>query len=319
MMVAVKEEVYVKPYLSEIKPDWDLVLDNSINGTFLQRREFMEYHGDRFEDASLIIYQENQPVAIFPAEIEEDKVYSHRGLTYAGWILVTGLTYSGIESVVKETLLFCKKKGVKQLIVRMVPDFFAKQFQGNLKTAINEAGAEVLFTAVHHCTTLPFHITNKGKKWGRNKAIKAGLHIEKSYNFSSFWENILSPNLLERHNVFPTHSLQEIEYLARTFSGQIKLYTVKKGEDLLAGAVIFETDTTVHLQYVAVNQRGRNYKALDYLMTYLIEKIAHDKDYFNMGVSHIPKTGEINKGLVKWKESFGGNPRTVNIYSFILL
>lgn len=295
-----------------------MVLDNSINGTFLHRREFIEYHGDRFEDASLVVYHEEVPVAIFPAEREGNTVFSHRGLTYAGWLLIDGLRLKDIQEIIENTKAFYQHLGIERLEVRMVPDFFAKESQKDLKIALQKAGGESVFTAVHYCIGLPFKIKNKGKKWGKNKAINAGLKIEVSNDFSSFWEDILIPNLLERHRVVPTHSLDEMIYLVKMFPGQIKLYIVKEGEEMLAGAVIFETDTTAHLQYVAAKKKGRNNKALDYLMSFLIEDEFMFKAYVNMGVSHIPKTGMINQGLVFWKESFGAKPVNVNTYQIKL-
>lgn len=317
-MVAVEVNISIKPYSLEVKKDWDKVLDNSINGTFLHRREFIEYHGDRFEDASLVIYHEDVPVAIFPAEKEGNSIFSHRGLTYAGWILIDGLRLKDIQEIIEITQAFYQHLGIERLEVRMVPDFFAKESQKDLKIAIQNGGGESVFTSVHHCIGLPFKIKNKGKKWGKNKAIKAGLKIEVSNDFSSFWEDILIHNLWERHRVSPTHSLLEMKYLAKTFSDNIKLFTVKHEEVLLAGAVVFKTATTAHLQYVAANQTGRKSKALDYLMSFLIEEEFSHKFFLNMGVSHVPETGKINQGLVNWKESFGGSPVAVNTFQVII-
>ena len=43
-------------YTSSHKNDWDDFIDKSRNGTFLLKRDFMEYHADRFTDHSLMIY-----------------------------------------------------------------------------------------------------------------------------------------------------------------------------------------------------------------------------------------------------------------------
>ncbi|RPA68467.1 hypothetical protein EF405_12160 [Cyclobacteriaceae bacterium YHN15] len=278
----------------------------------------MEYHGDRFEDASLIIYSEDHPVAVFPAEKDVQTVHSHRGLTYAGWILIKGLSLKDIQEIIENTKAFYHNQGIERLEIRMVPDFFAKESQEDLKIAIQRAGGESIFTAIHHFTELPFKVRNKGKKWGKNKAIKAGLKIEISNNFGPYWDDILIPNLRERHRVSPTHSLLDIKYLAKTFSDNIKLFIVKHEEELLAGAVVFETATTAHLQYVAANQKGRNSKALDYMMSFLIEEEFFHKSFFNMGVSHVPEAGMINQGLVNWKESFGGRPLEINTFQIFI-
>lgn len=209
--------IEVKTYEKSHLKDWNRVLDNSINGTFLHRREFMEYHGDRFEDASLILYNDDRPIAIFPAEREGSKVYSHRGLTYAGWILTEDLNKDQVSAIITETLGYFKNKGITELSVRMVPDFFAVGPQEDLKSVLDDLRFEVEFIAVHHCTKLPYLIRNKGKKWGRNKAKKHGLIIELSDELEHFWEKVLVPNLWERHHVVPTHSFKEIAMLKSKF------------------------------------------------------------------------------------------------------
>ncbi|EKB48730.1 hypothetical protein B879_02689 [Cecembia lonarensis LW9] len=289
-----------------------MVLDNSINGTFLHRREFMEYHGDRFEDASLVIYNEDFPVAILPAEKEENSIFSHRGLTYAGWILIDGLGLKDIQGIIKHTKAFYQNQGIERLEIRMVPDFFAKESQKDLKLAVQICGGESVFTAVHHCTSLPYRVTDRGKKWGRKKAIEKGLEIRASSDLKSFWEKILVPNLEKQHGVKPAHSLQEIQYLKSVFPDHIRFFAVFSGDEMLGGALIFSTDTSAHLQYTAALPLGKKQRCLDYLLSHLIEEEFSDKSFFNMGVSHIPETGQTNCGLVKWKESFGGKSKSVN-------
>lgn len=298
--------IAIKPYGPSLLDEWNQVLDHSINGTFLHRREFMEYHGDRFEDASLVIYHGDIPVAIFPAEKEGNRVHSHRGLTYGGWLLVQNLDKDKVIGIVSETVKWYKEKSIKEIKVRMVPDFFATDSQQILKDVLDKFGFELDFVAVHHCTRLPFTIKNKGKKWGRNKAKASGLIIEESDRWQFFWERVLIPNLWDKHKVVPTHSWAEIINLKSKFPHYIKLYAVSQGDEMLGGAVVFLTKTTAHLQYVAATTFGKSLKCLDYLMSYMIEEVYLQKSFFNMGVSHIPSSLEINEGLVQWKKTLGG-------------
>jgi len=308
-------EIEALPYSLSRKHDWDTVLDNSINGTFLHRREFLDYHGDRFKDASLILYRKGQPIAIFPAEQEGNTVYSHRGLTYAGWILIGGLSQDAVEEIIAETLAYYQSENFFQIELRMVPDFFAKGSQNHLKTKLPKMGAIPVHLVTHHCTPLPFRVTDRGKRWGRKQALKNGLEIKRSSDLKTFWEALLIPNLLKRHGVRPTHSLAEMESLQRSFPAHIRFFAVDRGGEMLGGALIFVTETTAHLQYIASTALGKSLRCLDLLISWLVEEAFPDKAFFNMGVSHIPATGKINQGLVQWKESFGGQPVKVATYS----
>ena len=65
---------------------WNAFISVAKNATFLFHRNFMEYHKDRFEDCSLMVFDENKLVAVLPANRVEDIVYSHQGLTYGGLV-----------------------------------------------------------------------------------------------------------------------------------------------------------------------------------------------------------------------------------------
>lgn len=76
----------VRKYESALIKDWDYVVENSKNGNFLHLTNYFKYHEERFEDASLIFYKKNKPVAVFPSNRVDNVVYSHSGLSYAGLI-----------------------------------------------------------------------------------------------------------------------------------------------------------------------------------------------------------------------------------------
>ena len=56
-------------------------------------RYYMNYHQDRFEDHSLMIFKEDRLVAVFPANQREKIVQSHGGLSYGGLVYTTTEAY----------------------------------------------------------------------------------------------------------------------------------------------------------------------------------------------------------------------------------
>ena len=66
---------------------WDDFVDRSKNGTFLFRRDYMDYHEDRFVDASVIVLDEAEALlALFPANRSGNRIVSHGGLSYGGMV-----------------------------------------------------------------------------------------------------------------------------------------------------------------------------------------------------------------------------------------
>ena len=74
----------VVQYTNNQAEEWDAFVQRSKNGTFLLERRFMDYHADRFKDCSLMLYNDEELVGLFPANWDEESqmVCSHQGLTY---------------------------------------------------------------------------------------------------------------------------------------------------------------------------------------------------------------------------------------------
>ena len=57
----------------------------------------MEYHKERFEDFSLLVFDKVKLVAVLPANRVDNKVYSHQGLTYGGLVYASKLKIEKIS------------------------------------------------------------------------------------------------------------------------------------------------------------------------------------------------------------------------------
>ncbi|WP_373495639.1 hypothetical protein [Aquiflexum sp.] len=306
----------LKPYQPELRADWDEVIASSINGTFIHQRDFIAYHGDRFEECSLIFFFNGKPVAVFPAEKSENRVFSYRGLTYAGWIISEALEEGQLGNVIKDTLEYFCANGYHSLEVRMVPDFFYLGSASTLKTTVEKFKPELVRKSIFHATALPFQISDRGRKWGRKKSESLKLSVKESVDFEGFWQDVLEPHLLEKFQNKPVHSLEKILYLQSCFPDNIKLLAVYQEAEMLAGTVLFLQNQVVHCQYIASTSIGRDCRALDLLFGMILDKFNGDKSYLSLGTSLDARTGKPIPGLIKWKESLGGKGFVGRILEF---
>src|SRR5215210_5699914 len=80
--------VTVRRYENQYAETWDELVTESWNGTFLHKRRFLSYHGERFQDLSVLLEDyRGRIVGVFPAALghtSEDFAVSHPGLTYGG-------------------------------------------------------------------------------------------------------------------------------------------------------------------------------------------------------------------------------------------
>lgn len=93
-------------YNKEYKKYWDDFIDNSKNGTFLLKRDYMEYHSDRFNDYSIMFFENGKLTALLPASIKDGEVCSHGGLTYGGIISDSKMTADKMLEIFESMLMF---------------------------------------------------------------------------------------------------------------------------------------------------------------------------------------------------------------------
>jgi len=309
-------KISIEEYSPSLLQDWNLVLAQSINGTFMHARSYMDYHSDRFDDTSLLVYRDDKPVGLFPSHRIADEIHSHQGLTYGGFILIQKLSMNGIIAVIKEVMRHYLQKGAKTITIKEVPSFYGQSSLEWMPYCMFLLGAENFRTDLSFAIPLPISsgAYSKGRKWSVNRAKRNGLTVRETQDFRPFWEEVLVPNLRERHGVEPVHSLEEILWLAGNNKPFIRQFEVLDEGAIVAGATIYVTKNAAHAQYLASNARGRKLSALDLLIDYLVKEQFPQKAFFNFGIVNEDQGKGINKGLMDWKQSFGAKPYVHQFY-----
>lgn len=299
--------IQVQKYQQAQKSVWNSFVSKSKNATFLFFRDFMEYHSDRFTDFSLIIFKDEKPVALLPANIQNEILYSHQGLSYGGLVLEKTATFEETASIFKAILKFLEKEKIKKLHLKLLPDFYHSIPGQEIDQLLFLTHAKLVRTdvssVISYKNKLP--ITSSNRLRGIKKGAKNQIKVREELDFNNFWMHVLEPNLLEVHNKKPVHSVKEIELLHQKFPDNIKQFNVYRENEILGGVTIFETESVAHAQYISANEKGRKVGALDFLFDYLIQYFSY-KRYFDFGISTEEGGTKINRGLIHWKESFGG-------------
>jgi len=275
----------------------------------------MEYHSDRFEDYSLLFFNDKDKlIALLPANIQNDILYSHQGLTFGGFLVDHKMKTAVMLDLFTELKSFLKEKNIKKVIYKCIPYIYHKLPSEEDRYALFINNARLFRRDVTSTICINNQIKySKGRKWIINKALKNGLTVEKSEDFEQYWK-ILEETLKNRHNSKPVHSLDEIVKLYNLFPKNIKLFVAKKDNKILAGTVIFENETIVHTQYLANSDKGRELGALDLVIDRLINEVYKDKRYFDFGISNEDNGRYLNIGLINQKEGFGARAVVHDFY-----
>jgi len=305
----------VVKYTSVHYLEWNSFVSQSKNGTFLFHRDFMEYHKDRFEDFSLLIYIKNKLVALLPANKVGDVIYSHQGLTYGGLLLGDTTKFKTVLLLFQTLLKYFDSEGFYALKIKVIPNIYVKQPNDELLYILFLLQATLLkrdSLSVLNLKDRPK--LSSDRKAGGKRGFKNGLVIKEVDTFDEFWNEILVRNLENKHQVLPVHTLKEIEFLKSKFPKNIRQFNVYNKEQIVAGTTIFETEQVAHSQYISGNENKNRLGSLDFLHLHLIETVFKDKKYFDFGISNENMGLHVNQGLQYWKEGFGARMVTQDFY-----
>ncbi len=293
-------------YESEKKKLWDDFVKASRNGTFLLMRDYMDYHADKFYDASLLAYRNGKLCAILPANIANNHLYSHQGLTYGGWITPINHFYGVTMLQLWENWIdYCRNIGISTIHYKPMPHIYTSIPAQEDIYALFRCNAQIevcnLSSAIDMTKLVGF---NMSKRQQLKKAHNKNITIEMSSDYEQFWE-ILESCLQERHEASPVHSLEEIRRLSSLFPDNIKLFTVSDEEGIQAGVCIYDTGIVAHSQYTATTEKARNNYYLTALYNHLITSVYNTRKYFDFGTSNENKGLILNEGLLNQKYSMG--------------
>jgi len=305
-------------YTAAYKKQWDELIVTSKNGTFLFLRDYMDYHADRFTDASYILKRKGKMEALLPGNIEDKRYFSHQGLTYGGWVCSTKLAATEIVEAFKLLNSELAVAGVEEVIYKPVPLIYhhVPAQEDMYALFLNKADK----IACHISSTI--YQNNKprfieSRKSGIRKAVREGVHVTESKDFAAFW-NILENNLNNKFNTKPVHSLEEIELLSSRFPDNIKLYLAHQSGEAVAGAVLYIMKNIVHVQYISASLAGKECGALDMLFGQLINQTFASVPVFDFGQSTEQMGNYLNENLIFQKEGFGGRGIVYEVYRYII-
>ncbi len=300
---------------------WNDFIGQSKNATFLFHRHFMEYHKDRFEDYSLLVFDNKKMIAVLPANRVDAVVYSHQGLTYGGLVYCDRINGEKTEEILDCLLRFLKENSIKTFFFKQIPVFYPSGGNGEIDFFLLRKGALLYRKEMNLAVNLvmPLHISKSKRKHFR-KISELNLEIIEQNQFDFFWKLVLEPRLMEKHNAKPVHSLKEITVLKNNFPQNIRQFSVYYENCIIAGVTVFDTQSVVKSQYGATTKKGEELRAMDFLFINLIEKYKQEgKSFFDMGIVNEDNVKGYNSGLLKQKEELGCSIYNQDFYKIELL
>ncbi len=301
-------------YSEERKGEWDAFVKKAKNSLFMFLRDYMDYHSDRFADHSLLFYEEDELLAVLPANEAQGVLYSHQGLTFGGLLMGTEIRQYRVLECMELLVSYLKEGGFTRLVYKCVPHMYHSQPAEEDRYALFRSGAKLSEVTASTVVKLadPCKRT-KGRKAQISRARREGVSVrlldsaEDYRRFMALEDAVLQ----EHHNTHAVHSPEELWLLHSRFPEEIRLYGGFYEERLVAGCVLYCYPGLVHTQYMAADDTARQLGALDLVIDTVVSEYTGSAEWLDFGISTEEGGRILNEGLIAQKESFGGR---TNIY-----
>ena len=307
--------IEIKPYSDSDQRIWDNFVWKANNGTIFHTRRFLNYHPpERFHDHSLFFYEGSRLLSLFPAALRKvnDKTVlsSHCGASYGGFVYDEDLSIRSAFDLVRALLIHAKKKGIERIEITFPPVIYLKRLSHYLDFALYKQGFAFKKREVSSIISLDFptgQILNVFKPEARTayrKSVKSGVVVREGADMAEFYP-ILEKNLAMRHNVKPTHTLEELLQLKRLFPKHIHQYGAYYDGRMVAGVTNFICNDRVLLAfYISHMEEYQHVRPVNQLFYHIIDwGIRHTYRFLDFGIFTVNE--DANWGLGKFKESFG--------------
>ena len=322
----------VLPYGSHLEARWDrFVMNESVNGTFLQTRRFLNYHPEgRFNDASFLLESSGTIIAAFPGVLTVSGEWvSHQGSTFGGPVI--SKNYYSAERVMH--IVECAENYLKTICkrVKMRPtsSLFSLESTALLEYVMEHRGYSRQTELSAVCTLEPGKDPLENCEKTCRSVFRKSLAFNLEYRdmtdaeMPEFYRHLC--NLESKFGTKPVHSLEELLDLRHNrIADEAKFRALwmrdpnnAEKKVFVAGMMLFDFKQTNvrHAQYIAPNEDIREFQPTTAMYINVMREAASDGiQKFSWGTSNGMAGGSLNLPLFKFKESLGAKAMLNLIY-----
>jgi hypothetical protein len=323
------EIVTVHEYAPENRAEWEEFVEASNNGTMYHKMDFLDYHPEgRFSFYHLMFRRGKKLVGVLPGGLKDNGTvfWSPVGASY-GSIVTKDISFSLSLEIVDAFMDFCRKKEMKEAFLIPPPLVYSQNYSQHIEYAMLYRKFDFELHYISHSIDLKHgndflkYFDKTARKTIHKILREKKITIRESDDYEAF-NKILIDNKA-RHNVKPTHSLEDMLKLKELMPEKLKLLMVYHGDKAIAGSWLFLTNSKAVLCfYNMLLYEHENLKPI-YLVMYETVRWATEMGYgwVDIGVSQDTSAEDPmtpSQNLIYFKERFNskGMLRSTYHYSF---
>src|SRR5687767_13692336 len=317
--------ISIKKYDDSLAQNWDeFIQGHSRNGGIFHERKFLSYHAPgKFDDASLLFYDDKELLGVFPAAIINNagvmKIVSHPGSTNGGLVYDNSSTLDTVLSMLEAMIEYYKTQGADTIEMKIAEPISNAFPDGELTYLLWHRGFRISTQEISTCVKL-----SDNKSWEtfcrkRNlsyirKLEREGVTVREIEDIEIVYP-LIEANLKIRYKKKPTHSKEELNKLKELYPDRIHYWIAEKDKNVFGALVLFAINNiAVHSFYIAKNELLGDTKVMPLLFHKVFEHY-HTKGFtwFNFGISS--RGQQIKWGILEFKETVGGRATGRQVWS----
>jgi hypothetical protein len=300
-------------YSEKWKEKWDSFVHKSNNGTIFHLQKFLDYHPkDRFQFNHLIFLDKGNIKAVLPGSLKNNIYESPVGASY-GSIVTQDIKFAEAMDLVSLLLDYGRNNGIKEFVLTSAPMVYERHPNQNLDFAMLWQGFNYSLHYISSAIKLEkdIDIISRFSRTTRRNVQKSlentDIHVEMNERYDEFY-----PILIEnkaRHNVKPTHTLEELISLSKLLPDNIGLFMVYYKDIPIAGSSMFFVNDSCALCFYNMLRYDYQYLKPIHRVMYEVTKYSTENGYkyVDIGVSQDTKAENPmtpSMSLIQSKENF---------------
>ncbi|MES2765994.1 MAG: GNAT family N-acetyltransferase [Bacteroidota bacterium] len=321
-------KITVREFKSADRPQWETFVNTSNNGTMFQKLAFLDYHPEnKFAFRHLMFFENEHLVGVLPGgyyNTESGEYWSPVGASY-GSIVTQDISFEKSLAIVDAFMEYCRGQRFKEVFLIPPPLIYCQNYSQHIEYAMLYRKFDFELHYISHAIHLKHgadflqHFDPTARKTIRKVLRDGVLKIEDSDDYATFHDILLKNKA--RHNVKPTHSLEDLLKLRELMPENLKLFMVYHEGKAIAGSLLFLCNSKVALCFY--NMMLFEYEHLKpmYLIMHETVRWATEAGYewVDIGVSQVPSdpdpmTPSLN--LINFKERFDSRGILRSTYHF---
>jgi len=308
-------KINIIEYNEKYKEQWDEFVENSNNGTMFHLQKFLDYHTPgKFNFKHLMFEKDGELIAVLPGGLTKNNTiyWSPVGASY-GSLVTNDVPYHISLELIDALMDYSQQIALKEIYLIPPPIIYNKVYNQHIEYSMHYRKFDFEYNYISHAIDLSIgkdflnYFDKTARKSIRKILREKKLEIIESNDYVSF-NKILIENKA-RHNVKPTHTLEDMLKLKELLPDKLKLFLVYYQDKPIAGSLLFLTNKQVSLCFYNMLLYEYQHLRPIYLIMYEVTRwsIENGFKWVDIGVSQDtssdnPMTPSLN--LIKFKERF---------------